>query len=61
MDVSKVLKELHAERERIDASIASLQRLALALGQKRRGRPPKRIVEARKKAATAPTAKTTRK
>jgi len=39
MDVSKILAELKAEREQIEAAIVSLERLALGRGR-RRGRPP---------------------
>ena len=48
MDVQKIFRELRAERERIEEAIASLQRLAASRGQKRRGRPPKWLAEARK-------------
>ena len=50
MDVQKILKELRAERERIDQAITTLEQAAASHGQKRRGRPPKWLAEARKKA-----------
>jgi len=51
MDVHKVLTELCAERDRLDAAIAAMEGLA-ADGQRRRGRPPKWLVEARKNKET---------
>jgi hypothetical protein len=39
MDVSKILTELKAEREQIEAAIISLERLARGRGKKP-GRPP---------------------
>ena len=47
MDVQKTLTELRAELERLNESIAALEQVA-AIGQKRRGRPPKWLSEARK-------------
>ena len=47
MDVHKILAELYAERDRLDAAIAAMEGLATD-GQRRRGRPPKWLVEARK-------------
>jgi hypothetical protein len=39
MDVTKTLAELRQEREQINETIVSLERLALSRGR-RRGRPP---------------------
>ena len=47
MDIHKILAELYEERNRLDAAIASLEALATT-GQRRRGRPPKWLTEARK-------------
>jgi hypothetical protein len=52
MDVHKILAELYEEREQIDAAIAALDRIT-ATGQRRRGRPPKWLVEARGEPAAA--------
>ena len=46
MDLSKVLAQLRAELENLDAAIISLERLQHE--GKRRGRPPKAISEAKK-------------
>jgi hypothetical protein len=40
MDILKMLAELRAERERITEAILVVERLAIASGGKRRGRPP---------------------
>lgn len=48
MNATKMLQELRDERDRIDEAIAVIQRLALANGAKRRGRPPRWVVEAKK-------------
>ena len=53
MDVHKILAELYEDRDRIDAAIAALDSIAASTGQRRRGRPPKWLIEAR--AETAPT------
>jgi hypothetical protein len=53
MDVSKILVELYQEREQIDAALAALDRIAGTTGQRRRGRPPKWLVEARAEPAPA--------
>ena len=45
MDVNKLLKELREERERVQAAILSVERLAAGRG-KRRGRPPSWMKEA---------------
>jgi hypothetical protein len=39
MDINKMLADLRAEHEQIDAAIVTLQRLAQGRGR-RRGRPP---------------------
>jgi DNA invertase Pin-like site-specific DNA recombinase len=39
MEITKMLAELHAEREQIDEAIMTLERLARGRGR-RRGRPP---------------------
>ena len=49
MNATKMLQELRDERDRIDEAIAAIQRLALANGQKRRGRPPKWITKMKEK------------
>jgi hypothetical protein len=48
MDVTKILEELRQEREQIEAAILSLEQLASGRGR-RRGRPPRWMVEARKR------------
>jgi hypothetical protein len=40
MDVQKILQELIAEREHLDAAILTIERIAAGRGRKR-GRPPK--------------------
>ena len=45
MDVNQVVQELHEERERLEAAIASMERLAAGRGR-RRGRPPKWMKQA---------------
>jgi hypothetical protein len=45
MDMDKMLKELRTERAMLDESILVLERLAIGRG-KRRGRPPRWMVEA---------------
>jgi len=47
MDVAKILEELKAERLRIESAIESLERLAL--GRRRRGRPPGWMTEAKRR------------
>ena len=49
MDVTKILTELRMEREQIEEAILSLERLAKGRGR-RRGRPPKWMTEAKKRA-----------
>jgi len=39
MDITKLLSELYAERDALDAAIHAMEALALG-GGKRRGRPP---------------------
>jgi hypothetical protein len=53
MDVHKILAELYQEREQIDAALAALDRIAGTTGQRRRGRPPKWLKEARGETAPA--------
>jgi hypothetical protein len=47
MDVAKILDELRAERLRLGSAIESLERLAL--GRRRRGRPPGWMTEAKRR------------
>ena len=50
MDLNKILRQLYAERERIDEAMAVLQRLS---GDgKRRGRPPKWLTELKREDQT---------
>ncbi len=46
MDITKIVNELRAEREAIDAAIMTLQRLGQGRG-KRRGRPPAWLAQMR--------------
>jgi hypothetical protein len=46
VDVQKILSELRQEREQVEEAILSLERRGA--GGKRRGRPPKWMVESRK-------------
>ncbi|MGO9230266.1 MAG: hypothetical protein ACLQKA_13810 [Bryobacteraceae bacterium] len=48
MDVTRILEELKAERLRIESAIESLERLELGR-QRRRGRPPAWLTEARRR------------
>ena len=50
MDAQKIIKELRAERDRVDRAIYVLEQDVASHGKKRRGRPPKWLAEARKKA-----------
>lgn len=52
MDVAKILEDLRREREQIEEAILTLERLAEGRG-KRRGRPPRWLVEARKRGRPA--------
>ena len=45
MDLAKVLAQLHAELQNLDAAIASLERIQQGKG--RRGRPPEWLVKTR--------------
>jgi len=45
MDLAKVLAQLHAELQNLDAAIASLERIQQ--GGRRRGRPPEWLVRTR--------------
>jgi hypothetical protein len=47
MDVAKILEELKAERLRLESAIESLERLAV--GRRRRGRPPAWMTEAKRR------------
>jgi hypothetical protein len=47
MDVNKILAELREERDRLGEAILALERVGLATGSKRRGRPPKWMAKAR--------------
>ena len=49
MDVAGILDQLRLEREQIEEAILSLERLASGQ-EKRRGRPPKWMAEAKKRA-----------
>jgi hypothetical protein len=46
MDLAKVLAQLYAERQNLDAAIASLERIQQ--GNRRRGRPPEWLAKTRK-------------
>ena len=45
MDLAKVLAQLHAELKKLDAAIASLERIEQ--GARRRGRPPEWLTKTR--------------
>ena len=49
MDVTKILDQLRFERDQIEEAILSLEKLAKSRGR-RRGRPPKWMAEAEKRA-----------
>jgi hypothetical protein len=51
MDIEKILAEMRLEREQLEESIASLERLARG-SVKRRGRPPAWLSEVNKKRET---------
>ena len=53
MDLNKVLEELRAELARLDAAIASLERLQT--DDRRRGRPPKSLPDLNQSKAPEPT------
>jgi hypothetical protein len=55
MDLTKVLAHLHAELDKLDAAIASLQRLQQ--GDQRRGRPALSLQKSGKKTAERRAAK----
>ncbi len=46
MDIQKIIEQLRAEHAALSEAILALERLA-ANGQKRRGRPPKWMAEAK--------------
>jgi hypothetical protein len=49
MDLNKILAELKEEKLRVEEAIMALQRVGLATGGKRRGRPPKWMMDAKQK------------
>jgi hypothetical protein len=53
MDITQMLRELQAERDRLTEVIAAVERFAVGRIGKRRGRPPKWMSEA-KASAQAP-------
>jgi hypothetical protein len=52
MDITKILEDLRRERQQLEEAILSLERLAV--GGKRRGRPPAWIVAAQQTATPGP-------
>ena len=56
MDINKTLEELRQERECLEEAILCFERLARGSGR-RRGRPPKWMLESRTSADTNPTRK----
>jgi hypothetical protein len=48
MDILEMLRELRAEKQRLDEAIITLERLARGQG-KRRGRPPKWMATAKRR------------
>ncbi len=52
MDISKILEDLRRERQQLEEAILSLERLAV--GGKRRGRPPAWMVAAQQQTTPAP-------
>jgi hypothetical protein len=56
MDLRKVLAHLHAELDKLDAAIATLQRLQE--GDQQRGRPPLRLQKSAKTPAKRRAGKT---
>lgn len=52
MDISKILEDLRRERQQLEEAILSLERLAV--GGKRRGRPPAWIVAAQQTQTPTP-------
>jgi hypothetical protein len=56
MDITKMLAELHAEREAVEQAIIVLQRIAAGRG-KRRGRPPAWMSQVMKKRGRPPGTK----
>ena len=47
MEVDKILADLREELATIDSAIVAMEKLAVSKGGKKRGRPPKWLVEAR--------------
>jgi hypothetical protein len=60
MNVEKILKELYDERDAIDQALLALERLLLAKGEKRRGRPPNWLKRAQSEADDPDPPKTPR-
>jgi hypothetical protein len=52
MDITKILEDLRRERQQLEEAILSLERLAV--GGKRRGRPPAWIVAAQQTTTAVP-------
>ena len=50
MNITEILAELRRERDRLDEAILSIERL-IYRGQRKRGRPPKLLAQARDEAA----------
>jgi hypothetical protein len=53
MNLSKMIAELQAERDRLDEAILALERLSVS-NSKRRGRPPRWLQEQGETVATSP-------
>lgn len=49
MDLTKMLAELHQEREHMDEAIVVLARIAVGRAGKRRGRPPKWMTQMKRR------------
>jgi len=60
MDILKMLVELRAERQRIEDTISTIERLAVGTRGKRRGRPPKSISQTGDETLAAATFSTKR-
>ena len=59
MDLTKVLAELHHEKQRMDTIIMAVERVAL--GRRRLGRPPAWVVAASRQKRRQPEARKSRK
>ena len=57
MDIIKLIKELRGELQHVEQAILAFEQVAEGGGAKRRGRPPKWLVEARKQEAVPPVSK----